>query len=77
MSNLEKEYDIGREAALDAFESIAEQVGEGSPAASLAGFLTYALFAVHSMAPNEATAEELIQDCMDFVKSKKVEETIQ
>ena len=76
MSNLQKDYDIGREAALDAFESIAEQV-TGNPAASLAGFLTSALFAVHAMAPSEATAEELIKDCINFVNARKGEETIQ
>ena len=74
MSNLEKEYEIGREAAYDAFESIAEQVS-GNPAASLAGFLTSALLAVHAMAPNEEAADQMIKDCLGFVKEKGGEVT--
>lgn len=74
MKNAEKEYYIGQDAAYDAFEAIAEQVN-GNPAASLAGFLTSALLAVHAMAPDEAAADQMIKDCLGFVKEKGGEVT--
>ena len=70
MSNTQDHYDIGREQAFKAFESIYKQVGDGSSLPSLAGFLEAALFAVFAMAPDEETAEMLVKECLEFVKNK-------
>ena len=70
LKQLQEQFDIGRTSAYDAMEIISNKVEKRDPVPSMMGFVQAALMACHGMAPDQESADVLIDTCSEWAKNE-------